>query len=232
MARPINDLFNELLRKAPRFMADDPIGALLLYAMAHGVRRVDLVLDDLVARLDRTTATGAALDALLERLGLRRRDAWEDDEDVAARAYLSGRGPTPGYLMDEVRASLAGEAIEATYCDPFLLVADVDLYADVAEAIVGALPSEGGALLMAHVVIPPLEALLSAAGEYVDVDAYMDLSFMGHLDADLERDPYQRIAALVGALRPAGVASRLEIVDTLEDAHVPLIWRTTSGFIL
>lgn len=232
MARTINDLFNEMLRKAPRFIGDDPIGALLLYALAHGVRRVDLVLDDMVARLDRSTATGAALDALLDLLGLRPRDAWEDDEDVAARAYLSGRGPTPGYLKEEVRASMAHEAVEATYTEPRLLVADLDLYADIAGALVGELPAVGGELLVSSLTLPILEPVTSPAAEYADVDAYADLSFGGHLAADLERDPYVRIAALMDRLTPAGVAQRLEIVDTVEDHHVPLIWRTTSGFIL
>lgn len=232
MARNLTDVFNELIRKAPRYIADDPIGALLIYGLAQAIVRADLVVDDLTGRLSRFTATGGALDALLDLLGLRPRDAWEEDEDVAARAYLAGRGPTPAHIMDEVRASLAGEAIEATYSEPALLMMDLDFYWDVAGGILLALPSDGGARFEYAVTIPPLEAMLSPGGEYLDVDFYQDLSFLSHLDADLERDPYQRIARVLDSLTPAGVAHRLEIVDTLEDAHMPLIWRTTSGFIL
>jgi len=232
MARTLNELFEALKKKAPLFVADDPIGRLVLEALAWGMRAADLALDAMTGRLDRLTATGSDLDAILTNLGLRPRDAWEDDEDVAARAYVSGRGPTPGHLVDEMTAALAREAVELTYAEPRLLCWDLDFYWDIAGVVVGPLTVEGGSLHLVSVSCPLLEAVTSPAGEYLDVDFYQDLSFLAHLDADLERDPYRRLARTLDALTPAGVAHRLEIVDTPEDPHVALIWRTTSGFIL
>jgi hypothetical protein len=229
MARSLVDLEAELTKKAPRFVGDDPIGQLILRALARAIRAADLRLDVLTARLDRATAAAGWLDFILINLGLRPRDAWEDDAAVRGRAYLAPDGPTPAAISDAARASYApSEALELTLTEPLLIVLDVDFYWDLPGATFSALD---GARFLVALTVPVLEPHTSS-DEVLDVDFYWNLAYLDPWLSDLMRNPYLRIAQELDRRTPAGVAQLMVLEDTVEDAHIPLIWLTTTGFIL
>lgn len=229
MARTLVELQAELSKKAPRFIADNATGQLLLKALATAIRAGDVVLDGFVAALDRATASGYWLDARLDNLGLRPRDAWEDDEAVAERAIIAPDGPTPAAIVAATQAAIpTPSGHEVTLSEPRLMVVDVDLFCDVPGCILTAL--DGPREMVALVV--PMVCPHTSSDVFVDVDFYPDFAYLDPLFVDFERNPYLRQASELDRRTPAAVAQHFVITDTVEDAHIPLIWLTTTGFIL
>lgn len=236
MARSSATILKTLTTLAPGFISDTIEGVALLKMLGQSVLDGENYVDTLTTYVTREGAPLAWLISLAKSRGITR-EPWETKEDLAARAFIHPRGCTTPYIKSELLRQIAPKGYKVTITSPTLLFCDLDegfgLFCDLPTHLV----YEQAPLYGLAIMVPLVEVVDVGQG-FADLEAGSELALVADLDdglvslpyrVDLDREPYHRMQDALTHTIPGGTAFRLEIRDTIQPVHLPLIYRTYPG---
>lgn len=235
--RTKSEVLAHLTHNAPRFLSGDPIGLLLLEALALLFSASETLIESLRALLFRQTSSGEWLDEIGREIGVDRRPG-EGDDDYAARLILSARGVTPDALRAEIAdlvARLYGEGYQIRFYEPRVrgIYSGHSAFSDFSGTItLPDRPGEPAAADLIWLAFPKLErrAMISASKF-----AFSDFSFsdraaaVDQIEAGFSRYLEREVMLTLRRWRAAGVAVGATIEDLPQVAWFALLFDTPSG---